>query len=581
MQKVTIVFLLAVLCAFATPAPAQNNLDDINELPQIPGDAPSTSGGVWNENNLVSPEVETGTEEESDSGDKEIGSEEIGKMLDDLYGEDKKEETPVEVEAVHPAPTKEIKEQKNYKTQIFPSKIYKKRYNPRNRHLPKARTIQDFDRYIFSASASDNINGLRALLDEGINPNTKNASGNTPLMAAALTGSLNTARLLLIKGAGVNIQNDLGLTALHIAASKGGNRVVKTLINAGAEVDLQDEHGNTALMSAALSGNLNAAQSLIDGGADTDIQNSAGMTALHIASYKGHSSVIQALLIADANPNIKDNNNATAEELAIMRGNRMAARVLQGAGPRRDSRAYSRFLLGNIDNEDGNKEGWYVNASEKMRYALLPEKEQEKWDNLLAAWVDADSKFDLLTDGEKYEWNIKRKILQNVFREYFIADSAEGQEALDEYMSRWEGNIITTADEMEEVVEDPEEESSVEEDSEAEIDREKRKLLEQLKKIEADIPSVKDYNDVEEEYNKKFNAKEKLPDELPEEESEEPASLEEDTVEKITKELPAEEVSEPESEKAVDEGTKEDVDEEKIWEDQLDDDGEQLPEVDW
>ena len=74
---------------------------------------------------------------------------------------------------------------------------------------------------IYEAAQFGNLPRLRAFLDAGMDPNTVDAAGMTPLMNAAQSGSLAAARLLLDRGAAVNQKQPDGTTALHLAALHG------------------------------------------------------------------------------------------------------------------------------------------------------------------------------------------------------------------------------------------------------------------------------------------------------------------------------------------------------------------------
>lgn len=557
--------LIATLAFISFPALAQDS-----EAP-LPDNDSAGDREVWEEkekNSEFSEEDEEGVE-----GGDYVRDEEINQMLDDLFGDITPED---EKEMKKAAPlVKEIKKpeagekENTHKTQILPSTIYKKQYSVQNSHLPKARTIDDFDRYVFSAAAADNINGLRALLNMGRSPNLQNRDGNTPLMASAFSDSINTARLLLIKGAEVNIQNDLGLTALHIAVHRGSNKVLKTLLNAGADVNIQDKNGNTSLIAASVSGNLNAARALTDAGAEVDTQNNVGLTALHVAAYKGRTTIAQILLATDADPAIEDKNGATAEEMAVAGRHSVTVRALQGAGPRREAKLSSEFILDKLAGEDEKEPDWYISPSEKVRYDLLPLSEQIKWDELLASWVKADEKFESLSEEEKQDWNEKRKILQMVFSEYFIADTVEDQMALDEYMERWEDLGISEEERI--IREEIKIKSAAEEEA---VDEEKERMLNELEAIESQIPTTEDYQQLEKEYNEKFSADDKAPEELPEEITDESLAEELEETEET--------IEEPSVAPAIDEqpAPAENVDE-GLWEDDTEFDDLDLPEVQW
>jgi len=89
----------------------------------------------------------------------------------------------------------------NYRKQRLPETIYKKEYESRNRHLPRARYPDDYDRAAFSAAAANNLDALRALVNAGRDINMRNAHGETLVMVATRHNAHDTLRYLLAKGA--------------------------------------------------------------------------------------------------------------------------------------------------------------------------------------------------------------------------------------------------------------------------------------------------------------------------------------------------------------------------------------------
>lgn len=93
---------------------------------------------------------------------------------------------------------------------------------------------------------------LADLLQAGANPNSRDNSGNTPLMLASLSRFSEGVRILLLVRAQVNLQNRLGETALLKAVQNRDAFTAKMLIDAGANPDLSDNSGATARSVAEL-----------------------------------------------------------------------------------------------------------------------------------------------------------------------------------------------------------------------------------------------------------------------------------------------------------------------------------------
>lgn len=116
-----------------------------------------------------------------------------------------------------------------------------------------------------------------------------NASGETPLMMAALKGNVEWAQRLIERGAQVNRS---GWTPLHYAASgSDSTRVLALLLDRGAAIDARAPNGNTPLMMAARYGAWDSAELLLARGADPRLSNSAGQSAADFARQEGREAL--------------------------------------------------------------------------------------------------------------------------------------------------------------------------------------------------------------------------------------------------------------------------------------------------
>jgi ankyrin repeat protein len=97
---------------------------------------------------------------------------------------------------------------------------------------------------------SGSVDGVRDLLDQGVNVNAKDHFiGCTALVGAAQYDKADVVQLLLARGADINALG-YGFTALTMAALNGNADVVRILIDKGADVNKKDEMGDTPLMKA-------------------------------------------------------------------------------------------------------------------------------------------------------------------------------------------------------------------------------------------------------------------------------------------------------------------------------------------
>lgn len=154
----------------------------------------------------------------------------------------------------------------------------------------------------FSALREGSRSALERVLEKGVSPDARDASGNTPLMLAAVYGDTETMRLLLDRGANANATNNAGATALIRAAFDAEK--VALLLARGADVHARSALGNTALMLAARPWNSRpAVEMLLRHGADVNATNLFGATALMAASAGGDLGTVDLLLQRGAKVN--------------------------------------------------------------------------------------------------------------------------------------------------------------------------------------------------------------------------------------------------------------------------------------
>ncbi|WP_017663023.1 ankyrin repeat domain-containing protein [Baaleninema simplex] len=169
---------------------------------------------------------------------------------------------------------------------------------------------------------SQNIDRLKALIQQEIDLDEPFEDGDTALTLAARLGNKPMVRALVKAGANVNLRTESGETALQLAAN-AGHRAICEYLNILSEPSERDrareildrvappepspQEKINALVAAAKNGDLETVRSLIDrnvnlDGTSTEVVNKT-QTALYVAARDGHLDIVRQLIEAGANLN--------------------------------------------------------------------------------------------------------------------------------------------------------------------------------------------------------------------------------------------------------------------------------------
>ena len=126
------------------------------------------------------------------------------------------------------------------------------------------------------AAAADDVAALDALPAADLV--ATDASGNTPLVWAAVAGAEAAARRLVETGASLDARGYLGATAVNRAARGGHACVLKVLLDAGADPDVPNDKLQSPMHFAAFKKKPDCVELLLKAGASTYVLDRKGRT---------------------------------------------------------------------------------------------------------------------------------------------------------------------------------------------------------------------------------------------------------------------------------------------------------------
>ena len=103
-------------------------------------------------------------------------------------------------------------------------------------------------KYPFYATTADidlQVDVIEELIGRGVELDTPDVDGNTPLFFAVYRGSVLTVQALLSAGANPNPMNKAGQTPLHYAVHSGRFAIVEILLDLGVPTHVEDKDGQT------------------------------------------------------------------------------------------------------------------------------------------------------------------------------------------------------------------------------------------------------------------------------------------------------------------------------------------------
>ena len=184
--------------------------------------------------------------------------------------------------------------------------------------------VESDDDNIFTKARAGDIDAVKAFIDNGVDPTSRDSKGNTALIIAAGRGHAGVINLLLEAGASFEEATLIGIfegkSALCWAASQGRVKAVVALLQAGADPNFVQQEGTfagkTPLMWAASQGKNEVLRLLISAGAEVDFASASGSfvgkSGLMWASSQGRVDTVATLLEHGADVNALDGDRMSA-----------------------------------------------------------------------------------------------------------------------------------------------------------------------------------------------------------------------------------------------------------------------------
>ena len=154
---------------------------------------------------------------------------------------------------------------------------------------------------LHSAAASGNLNYVKWLIDKGADINLKSATGDSPILFAAINGHFDVVAFLTAQPdfdtSGRALSYWLTVAQLRVAIENRDLSESQRLIRPDLPLNAREKKGRTLLHRACDLGMVDVVQKLVQLGADPNVQDIYGDTALHPAARNEQARALVALLL--------------------------------------------------------------------------------------------------------------------------------------------------------------------------------------------------------------------------------------------------------------------------------------------
>lgn len=138
---------------------------------------------------------------------------------------------------------------------------------------------------LLSAISESDVDRVKALLDQGIDPNILASNGNTPLIEALLNANDEIVQALINKGADINLVSRDGTPPLLIAILADAPNLVEYLLRRNADPNVKVD--GVPLLSIAVMSSEDSIGILQELGARADVRDAQGVSPADLAAILG------------------------------------------------------------------------------------------------------------------------------------------------------------------------------------------------------------------------------------------------------------------------------------------------------
>lgn len=181
-------------------------------------------------------------------------------------------------------------------------------------------TYKDYCVQVDKAVYENDMAAFQKYFSYGMDPNARDADGNTLLGSVVTLGSMEMLKLMVKKGVDINITDQYGNTVLFNALYvPGGMEKIEYLLKNGIHINQKNNDGDTAMISILRYDHVyydldwnKKLKLLLRYKLDINTRDKSGNTMLIIAAALDHIDCLKTLIDAGADLNIKNKNGWSA-----------------------------------------------------------------------------------------------------------------------------------------------------------------------------------------------------------------------------------------------------------------------------